>query len=151
MTDLVLVARGPVGDDMAEALRMAGFAAAPRLPLALPKVATTEVDRDAAVERAREEAARAVEALEREIASIGAKVVAFLGMSLYAAAVGARVAFEDDVDEALDRFQRTFRARVRFGGAVAVAIPSPSRAIPVERVVARLRELSLLRAELASA
>ncbi|HKE00844.1 MAG TPA: hypothetical protein VKE69_07540, partial [Planctomycetota bacterium] len=47
-----------------------------------------------------------------------------------------------------DRARDSFVARIRFGGAVCVAIPHASHRVAPETVVARLRDLARLRAEL---
>ena len=155
MSGLVLVARASrdgaprLDDDLAAALAASGLEGADRIALAVPRVAS-DVDRDAAFEKARDAAGANVERLEAEGFARGARVVAFVGLALYAAALGARLEAEDADEGARDRFERTFRARARFGGAVAVAIPSPSRQIPIERVVARVRDLARLCAEAAA-
>jgi hypothetical protein len=180
--DLAFVARAlPKGDDLFwRALDGSGLTQRPCPPeiparldeegiaiftLPIARAPKGEIDREAAVERAREKLANDVEELERRIAARAPRLIAFLGTSLYAAALGPRamplegevddVATADDDDAAAaaprsrpDPSERSFASRARFGGAVAVAIPHISRQVPPALFLERMRALAELRREL---
>ncbi|MBL8692852.1 MAG: hypothetical protein JNJ88_02025 [Planctomycetes bacterium] len=141
--------RGVRGPAQKSALAADGIALA---TLEIPRMPRGELDVDAALERSRETLATRVSELERAIARQQPRIVAFLGMSLYAAAVGGRVDptdLEDQESEgATDRSAQTFRARARFAEAIAVALPVPSRFTPESLVLSRYRDLAALRVEL---
>lgn len=127
----------PTGDE----LRRAGIEV---LAVETPKVDPSEIDRDAAVERARETFAASAERLERRVAALRPRVVGILGAALHDALLGerARDAFGDD-DAAYGGAARARRRRpADYGGARAFAIPGASPRIAPTVVLESVRELA---------
>lgn len=120
-----------------------------------PRADANEMDRDVARAGAAKRQAEAVETLERELSALHPKIVAFVGLSLYAAALGARAeealaAVElDTTDEGRpsDRSSLTFKLRVPFAGAVAVALPAASRTVRPDVLLHCYKSLARLRGE----
>jgi hypothetical protein len=152
VVDLVFVARAVPrnGDLFWPALEASGLTRRPCPPgdlarlreeglelllIPLERIGREEIDRDAAVERAREALSQSVERLERRVSELGARLVVFLGSGLHAAALGPRISPEDG------------EGGVRFGGGVALAVPQVSRLVTPALFLERMRRVARLRRE----
>jgi hypothetical protein len=119
-----------------------------------------DLDREAAEYRARQSLAENAARLERRVNSERVRLVAFVGASLFAAALGERFAAAEGVDaqplddedagprRGPDLAERTLSSPIPFGGAAAVAVPASPRFTTASLYLRRYLDLSALRARL---